>query len=143
MSERGERGWLGQAVGFCARSAAAYKAAFMLAREAEVERQTLRRCRERYDLLERLLSRLGEAGVAPQAMRATLDRFATTPIPYRGAEEALDEAGGADRLLASLLASAGCHSLASRIHPDGRAVGAAEATRTRLDGAGFTTALRA
>ena len=89
----------------------------MLAGEAEVERQTLRRCRERYDLLERLLSRLGEAGVAPGAMRATLDRFATTAMPYRGAEEALDEAGGADRLLASLLASAGCHSLAARISP--------------------------
>src|SRR3954453_15268716 len=106
MSERGERGWLGQAVGFCARSAAAYKAAFMLAGEADVERQTLRRCRERYDLLERLLSRLGEAGVGPRRMRAPLHRSATTAISYRGAEEALDEAGGADRLLAS----AGCHS---------------------------------
>src|SRR3954447_1057043 len=135
MSERGERGWLGQAVGFCARSAAAYKAAFMLAGEADVERQPWRGCRERYDLLERLLSRLGEAGVAPRTMRATLDRSATTAISYRGAEEALDEAGGADRLLASLLASAGCHSLAARVRPDGRAVCASEPTRSGLDAA--------
>src|SRR3954470_24158527 len=142
MSERGERGWVGQAVGFCARSAAAYKAAFMLAGEAEVERQTLRRCRERYDLLEGLLSRLGESGMAPRTMRATLDRFATTDTPYRRAEEALDEAGGADRLLAGLLASAGCHALAARVCPDGRAASPAESTQPRVNGAGFTTALR-
>lgn len=135
---RGDGGWLGQAVCFCARSAAAYQAAFMLAGEAEVERQLLCHCRERYDLLERLLCRLGEAGVAPQRMRAMLSRAATAGARYHAAEDALDEARGTDGLLAAVLAGAGCQMLAAKLRAE-----PADTDGPRLAGTRLTTALPA
>lgn len=135
---RGDGGWLGQAVRFCSRSAAAYKAAFMLVGEAEVEQELLCRCRERYDLLERLLCRLGEAGVAPQRMRAVLGRVDGTGTIYEAAEDALDQAGGADRLLAAVLARAGCQALAAKLRAE-----PADTVGPRLDGTRLTTGLPA
>ena len=137
---RGDRGWLRKAVGLCARSAAAYKVAFMLAGEAEIERQLLGRCRDRYELLERLLNRLSESGVAPRTMRAALNRLHTTGTHYRLADEALDEAGEADRRLAAVLSSAGCQTLADGFRTGGRSV-AAVAGRAGLDATRFATGL--
>lgn len=110
----------------------------MLAGEAEAERQLLCRCCERYDLLERLLCRLGEAGVAPQRMRAMLSRADSAGALYHAAENALDEAGGADRLLAALLAGAGCQTLAAKLRAE-----PADAAGPRPDGTRLTTALPA
>src|SRR5215213_168436 len=111
MSTRGTDDWLRQAVASCARSADAYKAAFMLAGEATAERQLLSHCKDRYALLERLLARLGELGVAPPEMRQAIGYEDTEPPYFHLASEALEAARRADRLLKGLLEGAGCYAL--------------------------------
>ena len=54
-----DAGWLPRAVDLCMNSAAAYKAAFMLADDARDERRLLDLCTARYALLECLLGQLG------------------------------------------------------------------------------------
>jgi hypothetical protein len=89
--------WLRQAIGFCSKSAVAYKAAYMLARGPQGEQPLLDRCTRRYALLEELLGALAEDGVDPKAMREALEQVDADPSRYRRLETALADALASDR----------------------------------------------
>ncbi|MEK0082269.1 hypothetical protein [Benzoatithermus flavus] len=103
MSSGGEVDWLRRAVELCSRSAAAYKAAFMLTPISRLERHLLDRCTERYALLEHLLGFLLEHGMAAEGMRAMLERLDTDPARHARFENALAEACSYDRELVRLI----------------------------------------
>jgi len=97
MLADGEIYWLRQAIGFCSKSAVAYKAAYMLARGPQGEQPLLYRCTRRYALLEELLGTLAEDGVDPRAMREALEQVDADPSRYRWLEIALADALASDR----------------------------------------------
>ena len=99
MLADGEIYWLRQAIGSCSKSAVAYKAAYMLAREPQGEQPLLDRCTQRYALLEELLRALAGHGVDPKAMRAVLEQVDVDPSRYRRLETALADALASDRAI--------------------------------------------
>jgi hypothetical protein len=89
--------WLRQAISFCSKSAVAYKAAYMLARDPQGEQPLLDRCTRQYALLEELLGALAEDGGDAKTMREALDRVDADPSRYRRLEGALADALASDR----------------------------------------------
>jgi hypothetical protein len=109
MRASGELEWLQESIECCSRSAVAYKAAFMLARDPGLDRRLLARCADRYALLERLLNLLGEQGIAPERMRAMLDGVDGDPARHGRLKDALEEAVAGDRRLRALLVQVAAH----------------------------------
>jgi hypothetical protein len=97
MLADGEVYWLRQAIGFCSKSAVAYKAAYLLAHEPQREQPLLDRCTRRYALLEELLGKLAEHGLDPKAMREALEQVDGDPSRYRWLEAALADALASDQ----------------------------------------------
>src|SRR5512132_1259779 len=103
MRAGGELGWLQESIECCSKSAVAYKAAFMLARDPCLDKRLLARCADRYALLERLLNLLGEQGTAPERMRAMLHGVDGDPGRHGQLKTALEEAVACDRRLRALI----------------------------------------
>jgi hypothetical protein len=106
MRAGGELDWLQESIECCSKSAVAYKAAFMLARDPCLEKRLLARCADRYALLERLLNLLGEQGMAPERMRAMLHGVDGDPARHGRLKTALEEAVACDRRLRELIGQA-------------------------------------
>ena len=103
----GETEPLRRAIGLCARSAVAWKAAYMLALEPDAERRFIDRCTARYALLERLLGLLVERSTSALHVRDLLDGIDMDPARYQGRfSEALADARHGDAGLAALAATA-------------------------------------
>lgn len=124
-----DAGWLPKAVDLCMNSAAAYKAAFMLADNAAEERRLLDLCTARYALLECLLGQLGGKMGAAE-MRDVLDRASIGPFHHQTIDAALAAAMICDRGL-SLMMGADLRILASTNRSPDRAELAACATISR------------
>lgn len=105
MSSSGEDNLLRQAVALCARGALASKAAYMQTLEQGDERTLLKRCTDRYALLERLLGLLVER-TAPQEIRELMDGMDADPDRYAHLEAALADLQRADASLVRLLMDA-------------------------------------
>jgi hypothetical protein len=97
-----DAGWLPKAVDLCMNSAAAYKAAFMLADNAWDERRLLDLCTARYALLECLLGQLGGKMGAAE-MRDVLDRASAGPFHHQTIDAALAAALICDRGLSLMI----------------------------------------
>jgi hypothetical protein len=95
--------WLELAATLCARSAVAYKAAFLLAGSTPDERDYLGCCTRRYALLERLLGELQMAVGAASLRDVALDLDAD-PACYADSGSALAAALAGDRALDRALA---------------------------------------
>ncbi len=103
----GDVGLLRRAIGLCARSAVAYKAAYMLTLEQGAEKALLERCTARYALLERLLGLLVERSTPPSQVRDLLDGIDMDPARYQGRlDQALADARHGDEGLIALVAAA-------------------------------------
>lgn len=113
-----DAGWLPRAVDLCMNSAAAYKAAFMLADNARDERRLLDLCTARYALLECLLGQLGGQMDAAE-MRDILLQASAGPFHHPTIDAALAAAMICDRGL-SLMIGADLRVLSSDIRPTAR-----------------------
>jgi hypothetical protein len=114
MRAGGELDWLQESIECCSKSAVAYKAAFMLARDPCLEKRLLARCADRYALLERLLNLLGEQGAAPERMRAMLDGIDSDPARHGRLKTALEEAVACDQVARAHRPSRGARRPARR-----------------------------
>jgi hypothetical protein len=113
MRSTDEIRWLKRTLALCARSATAYKAAFLLADCQVDECESLHRCTCRYALLEELLAELGGL-VGSAAARGRIERLSADPSGYPNRNAALAAATISDRDLR--------HALVGRSARSGRSL---------------------
>lgn len=102
----GEDHLLRLAIGLCSRSAVASKAAYMLTLDQAAEQVLLKRCTDRYALLECLLGLLVERDTGAVQARSLLETLNLDPTCHPHAEAALAALEQADGRLSVMLSDA-------------------------------------